>query len=625
MEQAIGKLFTLQDILASRLFEVPDYQRGYSWEQPQWEDLIHDIEHVCDKDYMHYTGTIVLTKNDNSDRYDIVDGQQRLTTLVILLSELYRSDKEHFSTIKELFMERNEGDVLVLNGENSNFFHTEIINGDSSMGCDTRSKQNIADARKFFKTFIGDNSNRIQDLYQTIIEKLGFLCFVANSSKDVGCMFEVINNRGKGLSELEKIKNYFIYLATIFERKGLYNDINSRWGEILRNLNKAGFVSNENENEFLRNCYLVFYDTNKSRSWHVYEELKTRYPTNDNQKEENTDKKVEEIKEFISFLLSASRHIAWLYSDEPLSEYIGLRKWLDRLRCHHVNASVFPLYLAIMNLFQNEKENLLAMLELIEKFNFRIYVLPNANISRTDSMQGTVFCWAYDLYHHMRTLDDITIEMHEFLNHYGSLEVILRSLTIDSNETIDYYTWGGLRFLLASYEEHLHDERKESWDLKKILRKRKDSDNSNDYLSLEHIWARANREKDFGNSCTDKRRLGNFVLMGMSDNIINQDMDIKEKIDEMQKNKADTSLLQINELKEFYTEAAGTIGKNWQRKSKNYYKGISQFINDRRESKIIEFALERWRLKNEPGIKFKIDSFNAKEGKYYTITPNEIK
>ena len=120
MGNTIGRLLTLHNIFESRLFNVPDYQRGYSWERPQWEDLVNDIEHVCGKDYVHYTGTIALAQN--GARFDIVDGQQRITTLTILLNEIYRTDPSQFADLKTFFLERDYEAVLQLNKENNDFF-----------------------------------------------------------------------------------------------------------------------------------------------------------------------------------------------------------------------------------------------------------------------------------------------------------------------------------------------------------------------------------------------------------------------------------------------------------------------------------------------------------------------
>ena len=92
-------LQSIQKIFQDRLFSVPDYQRGYAWEEHQWQDLWDDID-LLEKGQEHYTGTLVIHaasdeqfSDDNGDeftQYDIVDGQQRLTTLSILIIKMIR-------------------------------------------------------------------------------------------------------------------------------------------------------------------------------------------------------------------------------------------------------------------------------------------------------------------------------------------------------------------------------------------------------------------------------------------------------------------------------------------------------------------------------------------------------
>lgn len=100
----MNELQSLSQIFQNKLFRIPDYQRGYAWQDPQlrdfWEDLIN-----LQADRYHYTGLLslkLLSKQEekklgNDDQwllnsgynvYHIVDGQQRLTTAVILLNEI---------------------------------------------------------------------------------------------------------------------------------------------------------------------------------------------------------------------------------------------------------------------------------------------------------------------------------------------------------------------------------------------------------------------------------------------------------------------------------------------------------------------------------------------------------
>ena len=94
------QLFKLESLLHGRLFRVPEYQRAYSWGKKQRHDLFGDIERVKASDEDHFLATIVgLSRKSEkkkiiADQFsviEIVDGQQRLTTLIILLRAIQKS------------------------------------------------------------------------------------------------------------------------------------------------------------------------------------------------------------------------------------------------------------------------------------------------------------------------------------------------------------------------------------------------------------------------------------------------------------------------------------------------------------------------------------------------------
>ena len=104
----------LTDLFNTRIFRIPDYQRGYAWEEKQlseiWDDLdeIQTIEGELKK---HYTGTIYLeeTKPKETENwlsgvkfYNVVDGQQRLTTISILLFELLKATEIGYTEKKKV-------------------------------------------------------------------------------------------------------------------------------------------------------------------------------------------------------------------------------------------------------------------------------------------------------------------------------------------------------------------------------------------------------------------------------------------------------------------------------------------------------------------------------------------
>jgi len=645
-------LLSLSDIIVDNFFIIPDYQRGYSWETRQINDLIKDIENLFGKQHKHYIGTIVAAPSVNSERtYDIVDGQQRITTLIILLKLIIDKFPKRFHNLKHDYIIRgnigNEIPVLSPNNETKTFYREVIFEG-KNLPPSLKSHENIINAKKLFTNWIQEKEEILDKIVDIITHKLGFLFFTPIKNKEIGIMFEVINNRGKELSELEKIKNFFIYYATIFERNTLRDTINSKWGNILKNLSSAFINTNEDENRFLRNCYIVFYDSSKSKSWYVYDELKKIYKPDIKEKEE-IDNCITKITGFVDFLEYCSLYYAYLNnSNFFISNYTGDNKTefsriLKKLRCQPVKASIMPLYLAVMSYYNTDPLRVIELLRLIEKANFRVYILPKIT-SRADSKQGDLFFWAHYLYgdrnwksessdyNQITTynnkkiegdiFDWIKIQLIEFTKHFCSIQKFVEAMTIDEDEYEDYYHWRGIRYFLANYEDHLQKKFKHTWDIENILKNKISvEENINDLLSLEHIWAQANREGYFGRDHKEKRRLGNFVLLGLSKNIKLQDKDIPEKIKKMyninhDQNFGPLKLNQARDLETYCQNAVYYVEKvnKHKRKTDRYYQKISANINDHRETDMIKFALDFWKLPGEDVSNFiEVDSFKARE------------
>ena len=97
----MDNVISLEDLFHKRLFSVPDYQRGYAWGPEQITDFLDDLE-ILSPERFHYTGTVVLHRraerteleDEGGNTYahvDIVDGQQRLTTIVLLLDAIQKT------------------------------------------------------------------------------------------------------------------------------------------------------------------------------------------------------------------------------------------------------------------------------------------------------------------------------------------------------------------------------------------------------------------------------------------------------------------------------------------------------------------------------------------------------
>ena len=616
-----NELESLEDIFkdGKRVFRIPDYQRGYSWEKKQRVDLLNDIQYLIKGgyEYRHYTGTIVASFNkEETDKvaeeyelFDVVDGQQRMTSLILLLSVICRllkepevksryEDTEIFSKFIQDGPVGNTVRKLYLGEEQDKLFECLVTEGITpAIEATSKSDQNLNDAVNEYQKWLNREDINIDDVLKCVCEKLGFLLYAPENDKELGIMFEVINNRGKALTELEKIKNYLIYYADKNNIRDIRKRVNASWPRILSNLNKVGYTSNESEDRYLRNCWIVFMDTHKSRSHHVYDGLKQEWPPN--------GQHTSEILRFIEFLKSAAIFYAKYLEREGVTDKQEAY-WLERISCHPADASITPLILAIFSKVKCQVVRT-GLFELIEKLNFRFY---GTNIAgRSDSGQGDLFGYANKFFNHYEQEVDgrkidvewLKEELTNFVDTRANDKNFVESLTLDKDEQWwDYYYWNGLKFFLASYEEQLKKKKGESIDLQKIMSPQ-DKASPNDFFQKEHIWA----EKDYTKINVshklniNKRRLGNFLLLKQSINIKVSNKPPEEKVEEYFNDWCnDPNTLMIRELRLIFNKAKAEEEeiKRRQRITSKYWCNVYQRFLDNREEKMINFALKRWKV-----------------------------
>lgn len=122
-ESIEGKAYQLKDILATEFdtyYQIPIYQRPYQWTEENCEKLLDDLlsSYECYKESDYFCGSLVLIaigidSETNATTYDIVDGQQRLSTFILLakvLATLYDKDKDLNKTSRD-FLEKSLGDT----------------------------------------------------------------------------------------------------------------------------------------------------------------------------------------------------------------------------------------------------------------------------------------------------------------------------------------------------------------------------------------------------------------------------------------------------------------------------------------------------------------------------------
>jgi uncharacterized protein with ParB-like and HNH nuclease domain len=633
----VHQLRTLPEIFEGSFFCIPDYQRGYAWDEKQIDELLKDIDHLLldSSAVRHYTGTLVLSQSKNlMNQYNIVDGQQRLTTLVIFLKciSLF-ADREDKESIGTKYLKRgdigNDQFVLKLNLDTNKFFEKVILSDRNLENCPItlESHERLLNAHDLIHKWLTQKTSSgvlITQILNVLEERLGFLVYSPVEDAETGIMFEVINNRGKQLSELEKVKNYLIYCSIKLSAFSLRDDITEHWSDILQSLNKAKKTSPNEESSFLRYCLVVFFKMNKTDSQYGYDVLKSRIKIDqclqDLDKKNNT---IIKLKEFIQFLKLSAKWYEHLYAPN----YVGLDKaiqpLIENIRAQNVHASIMPLFLALVLKNKGKGEMLERHLRLLETLNFRVYI-ANGMTFRKDTGQGDLYQYA-SRYYYGSLLNSFITEENRIVgkttltNDDQALEYLLVSFTqniahdgwfeasfyLDGKSSFDFYGWRGIRYFLMNYESSLQPNK--TINIDKILKSRS-SGKTNDYLSVEHLWATENRNLE-GQNCREadryqKRRLGNFVLLELRLNIQGSDDDVWIKADRYLdgfEQEAPTDLYHVRLAGKSVRKTVKAMSDF--KKTINYYSDFYSEIIHEQEERYIKFAMKRWSLKGYIGYK----------------------
>ncbi|MGO9138768.1 MAG: DUF262 domain-containing protein [Syntrophales bacterium] len=306
---------SLDSLFNEKIFRIPDYQRGYAWQKSQLKDFWEDLINLPD-DRSHYTGVITLKQiptqhiEENEKEYwlvedysykiyHIVDGQQRLTTFIILLQAfaefikklpehsekaddtIYITDSLNLAAVqsKYLFKIKPTGDQFrtykfgyTTDNPSYNYLRYKILNEvGSGLVQETFYTLNLSNAKRYFMEQFSElhmqtGMEGLQEIYKKLTKRFLFNEYIIKDEFDVFVAFETMNNRGKKLSDLELLKNRLIYLTTLYsneeldlaERKSLRDTVNDAWKEVYHQLgrNKAKPL---NDDDFLRAHWTMYY------------------------------------------------------------------------------------------------------------------------------------------------------------------------------------------------------------------------------------------------------------------------------------------------------------------------------------------------------------------------------
>ena len=250
---------------------VPDYQREYVWQDEQVEQLLADLLDAYQEDNRkpYFLGTIVTC--DSGGQFELIDGQQRLTTFFILLcaiKQIYMAQGQQTSVLENLIYSatmNNDGDVinlyhLQLQYEDAGNCLELIEKGQEKPGHLTQSGERLFNAFQTAQKFLGEQFPEIADLKKFVVFLLNKTSFVRIETYDITDalkIFETINQRGKGLDPMDLLKNMVFRQV----ERSKFKELNMNWKYITRALEKI----DEKPLRFLRYFIMANYDTSKEK------------------------------------------------------------------------------------------------------------------------------------------------------------------------------------------------------------------------------------------------------------------------------------------------------------------------------------------------------------------------
>ena len=484
---------------ADRIFKIPNYQRTYTWQEENLKDFLDDlVNQRGNKSY--FLGTFLFHNQNRRGDYeilDIVDGQQRLTTIIIFAKVLIErllelsSDKVSNKTYRRFVKDSDGVYKLELDNEDNNFLNTYILENNKADTFETPAQKNLIQAKQYLKKEIENISKTSLEKIFDLIRNATIINYVVQDFSDATLIFELLNDRGRRLTNLESVKSFLMYKVGSLDIKNHEQPlkvIQDCIAAIYRNVEKY----NLNENDVLRYHTIAFEKTNSENFNNPSKFIK-------NQINQLFIDNVEDVKikeTIVSYITRLK---------ESFDIFIKLRNnevGISSLDDFHMIGKVGPYYPFLMIIYKNDKDRLEEFCKILTAFTFRASFIRLQNRDEK-------------LYEHIRNDDDFFIVFSNILHHNWW------NINNRTQETLDYdnyYEWvkkNMVKFILFKYENHL---RKEEGHPLLTIHNYFSQDARTKY-NIEHISARKSQlefDEDFNESYLHS--IGNLVLDTVSSN-----------------------------------------------------------------------------------------------------------
>src|SRR5258708_10838593 len=483
------ELQSLSKIFNSRLFRIPDYQRGFAWGERQLADFWSDLLRTGD-DRTHYCGQLTLRKastlswkqwtddgwlveDAGYEPYFVVDGQQRLTTAILLIQCLLEHLEptevlagQQVSELRQRYLSRSKGVVksclfgYAKDNPSHEFFRTQVLGIPSNeyTGSKTVYTSNLALALEYFRKQLMIMHSPVvhERIFKSITQRFRFNLHELSDDIDVFVAFETMNNRGKSLSRLELLKNRLIYLSTLAkgtdaERQKVRGSINAVWRTVYEELGRNPNESLDDD-EFLRAHWIVFFGYDKDEA-----DPLTRFLLNKHFTLERLDKgslTLSDIQDYSDSLQISARVWQRLHFPENHPDQLKKDVLPALVRLNRLGFGVLrPLLLAVLSR-DPEAAELLPVLIQAERFLLlvRSFAGARSNVGETESYR-----LANGIHDGDNNISEATTMLSDRVKRHFSASLfqgVIDELFAEDDGK-GFYNLPGIRFFLFEHEEYL--------------------------------------------------------------------------------------------------------------------------------------------------------------------------
>lgn len=350
----------LFDFLGSSktIFEIPVFQRNYEWDKDQCEQLFKDLTVAAQTNTDHFIGAIVYvteTGNKMSHIYRIIDGQQRLTSLTLLLKALSDADEQDRDEIEEEYLTNkylDDNNHLKLKPVEHDY---EAFDSVMNNMTDFDKPSKVIDNYKFFRKLIEDSDIGSDELYEAMNHfNMVYIELSGDSNEEnPQVIFESLNSTGVSLSPSDLVRNFLLMKLDSQQQEELYKKY---WVKIERMFATPTFA------EFIRH-YLVVKTHISVKKNSVYSSYKDYFVSN----QLSSNDALADLFKFANYYDQILNHNSNDYEFNRIMEHINV---MD-------SKVVYPYLMLLMDLVnskQIDQKEANELAHILESYLFRIKV-----------------------------------------------------------------------------------------------------------------------------------------------------------------------------------------------------------------------------------------------------------